>query len=223
MAQRTTGWRLPLSMPGIYARCQNLLGGPRSRRKLVEQYIRPAGGMRILDLGCGPAMILDYLPDNIYYVGVDLSTAYTEAARNKYGQRASFYCLPVESMEDAGFAGFDLVMGLGVLHHLDDVQARRFFAIAASSLKENGRCLTVDPCRDPGQHPVARLLVLMDRGRHVRTAKEYAVLTQKNFPDVSQEIRHDRLRVPYTHHIMECRKTGAAIYGKGVDLSCRTE
>lgn len=206
MTQRTSGWRSVLSLPGIYGFCQNLLGSSRSRREMIENHIRPKAGMRILDLGCGPARILDGLPEEVEYVGVDLSREYIDAAREKFGDRGAFFCLSVDALDDKAFEGFDLVMGLGVLHHLDDGQARSFFAVAAKALNENGRCLTVDPCRVPGQHPVARLLIRMDRGRNVRTAEQYALLAGSVFSRVAQEIRHDRLRVPYTHHIMECRR-----------------
>lgn len=205
MSQRTSGWRLPLSLPGIYGFCMNLLGGERPGRELVEKHIRPVKGMRILDLGCGPAAILDYLPENVYYAGVDLSHAYIEAARKNYGKRATFYCLPIESLDASILTGFDLVMGLGVLHHLDDAQARSFFTAAAKALDENGRCLTLDPCLVPDQHPLARLLIRMDRGRNVRTAEEYAALSRSVFTGLDQSIIHNWMRVPYTHHIMECR------------------
>lgn len=206
MAQHTSGWRLPLSLPAIYGFCMNLLGGPGPARKLVQTYIRPEKGMRILDLGCGPAAILDNLPGSVIYVGVDLSPAYIDAARKNYAKRATFYCLPIESLEASIFSGFDLVMGIGVLHHLDDNQARDFFSVAAKTLNENGRCLTFDPCLAPGQHPVARLLIRMDRGRNVRYSDQYAALAKSAFSGVDQFIIHDWMRIPYTHHIMECRR-----------------
>lgn len=163
--------------------------------------------MRILDLGCGPATILAYLPAEIDYVGVDLSRKYIDAARSVYGKRARFYCLRVEDMNSAGLTGFDLVMGLGVLHHLDEYQARQFFIAARKALKEKGRCLLADPCLVPGQHPVARFLIRIDRGQNVRSARGYAVLAESAFCCLSQEISHDKLRIPYTHHIMQCWKT----------------
>ena len=102
---------------------------------------------------------------------------------------------------------FDLVLGTGVLHHLDDIQARGFFSLAERMLRTGGRCLTLEPCLVKGQHYVARMLIRLDRGRNVRTAQEYAALASASFSDVSQTLRHDLLRVPYTHLIMECRKT----------------
>jgi len=206
MTQNTFGWRSFLSLPGIYGYCQNVLRRPGSRAELVKKYIRPKQGMHILDLGCGPATILKYLPENIHYVGVDVSIKYIEAAKATYGDRGHFYCLPVEALHDAGIGGFDLVMGLGVLHHLDDDQARSFFAIAFNVLKMDGRCLTVDPCFVQGRYLIAGILIRMDWGKNIRTADRYAALAKDTFSHITYNIHHDRLRVPYTHHIMECRR-----------------
>ena len=208
MAQKISGWRSVLSFPGIYRLSQNILGCSSSRYEFVKIYIRPKPSMRILDIGCGPASILKYLPEDINYVGVDLSSEYIQAAKERYGHRGQFYCLAVESIPEKFLGQFDLVMGLSVLHHLDDDQARSFFSMAAKAITQNdkGRCLTVDPCFVAGQHPIARILIRMDRGQNVRTAAEYSTLAKTAFSHVTHAIRHDRLRVPYTHHIMECRQ-----------------
>jgi SAM-dependent methyltransferase len=210
MSQRTSGWRSALSLPGIYCLSQKLLGGTRSWLKLVKNYIKPKDGMRILDLGCGPAPILAYIPENTNYIGIDISREYIDAAKNKYGKRGDFHCMTLESLGNADLKDFDLVMGIGLLHHLNDKQAISFFDIAARALNQSGRCLTIDPCIVPGQHPLSRLLVLLDRGRNVRSPKQYAALAKPVFHHLSQDICHDWLRVPYTHHIMNCRKNQSA-------------
>lgn len=204
--QRTTGWRGLLSRPGCYRLSQRLLGAPRFYRELVATHIRPRPGLRILDLGCGPAAILDYLPTTVDYLGVDLSPRYIAAALRRHPHRGRFYCLPLAQLPPAEAAGFDLVLGLGVLHHLADPQAAEFFHQAAGALNSGGRCLTVDPCLVSPQSAVARLLIGLDRGRHPRTPEQYAALAAGSFGRVSCQIRHDGLRLPYTHHIMECRE-----------------
>jgi cyclopropane fatty-acyl-phospholipid synthase-like methyltransferase len=204
MAQSTTGWRALLSMPGLYKFCMNLLGSVNSRRTFIETYVRPYPGIRILDIGCGPATILDYLPEETTYVGVDISQAYIEDAQAKYGNRGKFYCLPLESISDVGLNRYDLVIGVGVLHHLNDTQGQNFFSIASNTLKYNGRCVVLDPCIVDNQHPIARFLISMDRGRNIRTADAYAALAKSTFPNIVQHLHYDRLRVPYTHHILEC-------------------
>ena len=206
MSQITTGWRFILSIPCIYQLSQNLLSGPNSRNEFIEKYIRPKPGIRILDLGCGPAQILNLLPRDIHYVGIDSSPLYIEVAKKKYGNRGEFHCLPVQNLAEKGFSEFDLVMGLSVIHHLDNEQADCFFDIAAKALNEKGRCITIDPCLVQGQHVIAQVLIRMDRGQNIRSAEEYSALARKRFSYVKQNIHHDRLRIPYTHCIMECWK-----------------
>lgn len=204
MAQTTTGLRALCSLPRLYSFCMNILGGRKVYLELIRRYIRPKSGMRILDLGCGPAEILALLPEDIEYVGVDLSQAYIEAAEKAYGGRGKFRCIPVESMRSNALGRFDLVLGLGLLHHLDDVQCKSFFSLAAEVLQQEGRCLAIDPCFVDGQHALARWLIARDRGRNVRTPVAYAAMAQPFFPRQVQHIHHDLLRIPYTHHVMEC-------------------
>ena len=205
-AQKTTGWKAILSMSGAYGLCQNLLGADDFYRRIIHDHIRPFPGMRILDLGCGPARILKFMPRDIYYAGLDPSPEYIKAARSRYGYRADFFRLSVEEFNPADLAGFDLVLGLGVLHHLDDAGARIFFSAASGAAHEKGRCLTADPCLLPGQNPLARLLMRLDRGGCIRSLESYSVLAAGVFSRVRQIILQDGLRLPYTHLLMECRK-----------------
>ncbi len=207
MAQCTTGWRSWLSLPGVYGFCMDLLGGRRGCQMFVDTCIRPQSGMSILDIGCGPAAILGYFPEGVEYVGVDVSRKYIDAATRQHGDRGRFLCMSVEELPETGLGMFDLVLGTGVLHHLDDIQARGFFSLAERMLRTGGRCLTLEPCLVKGQHYVARMLIRLDRGRNVRTAEGYQVLTEQSFSQANLAIRHDLLRVPYTHLIMDCWKS----------------
>jgi SAM-dependent methyltransferase len=172
----------------------------------INQHVRPCHGMKILDLGCGPATILKYLPRSISYVGIDISRRYIDSAKLKFSDRGSFYCLPLELLSEKFKNAFDLVLGLGLLHHLDDDQANLFFNIASEALRTEGRCLTIDPCIVTGQPIFARLMIKMDRGQNIRLPLEYKELVGTTFEKVVQTVSHDKLRIPYTHHIMECWK-----------------
>ena len=203
MAQVTTGIRSILSHSRVYEFLQGFLGGKRGYRYFVDTYIRPHPGMRILDIGCGPATVLDHLLETVEYVGLDIHEKYVASARKKFGRRATFLCSTIEAAP-SDLADFDLVLGMGLLHHLDQEPAEHFFALAAKALKPNGRCLTVDGGLVPGQHLLARLFIALDRGRNIRTAEGYKALAHTAFPVAQQTVRHDLLRLPYTHIIMEC-------------------
>ena len=101
---------------------------------------------------------------------------------------------------------FDLVIATGVIHHLDDNQAVQLMDVAYSALSKGGRFVTLDGCRVPQQGRVVEWLLNNDRGKFVRPRPEYERLAHARFDHVESDIRHDLLRIPYTHCIMRCRK-----------------
>ena len=193
-----------LRVPKVYARFAQMVGG-RSRETYVRDYVRPGPHDRILDIGCGTADILKYLPAEVEYVGFDSSERYIDHARARFGARAQFLCRRVTRALLADFAGFDLVLANGVLHHLADEEAIDLFEVARAALVSPGRLITLDGCVVPGQSSVVRYLLAHDRGRFVRTEEAYLALARRVFSQVKSDIRHDLMRIPYTHIIMECR------------------
>jgi SAM-dependent methyltransferase len=196
-----------LEKPALYELFSRLVGAGHSRDTFVKTYVRPAPGDMVLDVGCGPADILDHLP-GVDYFGFDISPSYIESATRRYGNRGKFFCERVS--EARAFAEregtFDIVLAIGILHHLDPAEALDLFAIARRALRPGGRLVTLDPCIVPGQSPIARYLAARDRGRFVRTEAGYRELARRDFPDVGAAVRHDLLRMPYTHIILECAK-----------------
>ncbi len=203
MAQITNGIRALLSHPRVYDWFQDLVGASNGRRKFVTNYVKPLPGMRVLDIGCGTAAILDFLP-NVDYHGFDASEEYILQARARYGDRGSFVCSLVTDQSMAGLPRFDLALGIGILHHLDDDEGSHFMAVAKTALVPGGRLITMDPCYVHGQSSIARFVIDRDRGRNVRDEMGYERLARSSFSDVRVEVRHDMLRIPYTHAILVC-------------------
>ena len=100
---------------------------------------------------------------------------------------------------------FDIVLALGLLHHLNDAVAVDVMELAAKALKPGGRLVTIDPCFDPLQNPIARLLIRGDRGQNVRDRAGYEALASVFFKSPLVKVRHTSW-IPYTHCIMECQK-----------------
>ena len=117
-----------LSSPSLYRLFGTLIGAHRSRVECVELYIRPKASDRVLDCGCGPGDLLDFLP-SVDYVGIDIDEEYIAAARSRYGDRATFRLGSVgkETMHEQDH--YDLVLAWGLLHHLDDEQASEFLRL----------------------------------------------------------------------------------------------
>lgn len=201
MAQNTRGIRAVLSHPTIYSLFQTIMGAHEVRDFFVKEFVRPEIGDKVLDVGCGPADILDYMPD-INYWGFDISEPYIKKARDQFGDRGQFRCKMVTEAELSNLPAFDVVLAIGLLHHLDDIEAQELLALLHSTLRTGGRLLTLDPCIEANQNIISRFLVLRDRGQNVRTKKGYSLLAEQAF-DVSRvEVRHKRW-IPYTHCFME--------------------
>lgn len=204
MAQITNGIRAILSHPFIYSSFQSLMGARRFCQDFAATSIRPFPGMKILDIGCGPADILAYLPE-VDYWGFDISEKYIEHARTKYGGRGHFQCKTLLVADLAQLPVFDVVLALGLLHHLDDLTAKSIMQLAFQALKPGGILLTIDPCLEPTQNRIARFLICHDRGQNVRDTIGYQAIANSCFPNPQIEVRH-RVWIPYTHCLMKCQK-----------------
>ncbi len=194
--------RSVLALPQAYQFFFNVIGAPERSRILVRDYIRPQAGDRILEIGCGPGTIVPYLPET-EYVGFDLSEEYIEQARKKY-PRAKFVCERVSQYTLPQRSYFDIALALGIVHHLDDSEALQLFTIAHEALKPGGKLVTLDGVWAKDQSRSARYLLARDRGQFVRTLDQYVKLASQVFRSVKSSVRHDLLRIPYTHLILEC-------------------
>jgi len=206
MAQITSGIRSILSQPAMYNFTQNILGARKARKVLVEDYFPQRKGLSVLDIGCGTAEILEFLPDDVHYVGFDASTQYIAQAKKRFGHRGEFFSELVKSAHLENLEKFDIVLAFGLLHHLDTPEAETLFQIAANALDEDGAVITIDPCFTSEQSSIARWLIEHDRGQDVRDEKGYQQLAEGFFSSIYSAPRYDLLRVPYTYLIMTCKR-----------------
>jgi len=181
-----------------------MMGASKGRENFVKEFIRPRYGDRVIDLGCGTAEIIDFLPSVRYY-GFDISPDYIRYAQTKFGERAHFEPMIITEHDAPSLPKFDIALVMGVLHHLDDEAVIALLRAAFAVLKIGGRLLTIDPCYVTDQNVLARLLINLDRGKNVRYPTEYSLKAQAIFPKVLAVVRHQAW-IPYTHCIMECTK-----------------
>lgn len=195
--------RKTLAVPIVYRTFGLLTGGPAGRTRFADEYIRAKNGDRVLDIGCGPADILPHLPD-VEYTGFDANAEYIETASRVHGARGTFYCKRVSDETLPEGAQYDLVLAIGLLHHLDDAEAEHLFRLAHGALAPGGRLITLDGVYVDGQSRAARYLISRDRGQHVREEKGYLDLAKRVFARVRPAVSSNLLRIPYTHLILEC-------------------
>ena len=191
-----------LAIPAAYQLWWNLVGGPSLAKVLVNEYIQSSVGSRILEIGCGPGIIVGFLPES-QYLGFDLSPKYIELARKRF-PKAHFVCERVSQYSLAKEESYDVVLALGIVHHLQDEEARQLFQIAFDALKPGGKLVTIDGVWIDGQSSGARWMLAKDRGEHVRNERGYLGIASQVFSNIKPSIRHDLLRIPYTHLILQC-------------------
>ncbi len=193
----------------IYSNFQNFVGAENLRKYLVKKFeLKP--GDKILDIGCGPADILEYLPENIEYTGFDSNENYINAAKKRFKNRGNFYCEYVDNnilknnLIQEGC--FKVILAIGVLHHLTDEEAIILFELGQNTLEKGGKLITLDGCYTEKQSLLVKFILNMDRGDFVRNEEEYLKLAKCRFNDVKTDIRTNLINIPYTHITMECIK-----------------
>ncbi len=192
-----------LALPAAYRALGVLVGAQRAREILAREYLRPVRGQRVLEIGCGTGELFPHLP-GVEYVGFDASPEYIRAARERH-RGARFDCYRIDEHEVEA-QSFDLVVAIGVLHHLDDGEVRALARLAHDALRRGGRLITLDGCFVPAQSRVARFLLSRDRGTRVRAPDQYLALLREAFPDAAAIVREDLLHVPYTHVVIQCSR-----------------
>ena len=204
--QSNSGLERWLKVPFLYNLVQDAIGGNALRRKFIQNRVRAKAGDKIIDIGCGPAQILPWLP-NVDYLGLDVNRAYIASAKRTHAGKGTFVVGDTKSLwDDSRFRDADVVIGLGILHHLDDDDAAHCIRFAHHALKQAGRFVSLEACWVPNQGFLSRYIMSKDRGQNVRTEQAYRQLAAKVFKNVDAWIDTKPMRVPYVIVVLECQK-----------------
>jgi SAM-dependent methyltransferase len=204
VAQRISGAYRLITIPSIHKMLMFSLGADRAITRYIQEILQPKPGMKILDVGCGTANILSYLPP-CDYTGIDLNEKHIAFARQQYGNRGRF--VVGNAANDLGQEEntFDLINVSALLHHLGDNEAVSLFASLKSLLTANGRIVTIDNVWLPKQRVAVKLINKLDSGINIRTPEGYFGLLSGLGLDLQTYVFNDLLRIPYDHFIMIAR------------------
>jgi SAM-dependent methyltransferase len=194
-----------LKYSNLYNFSMNIMGSKKSRKIFINDYVLLSEHSRVLDLGCGPADILNFLTPFIDYTGIDASSNYISAAKNKFPDQ-KFICTIFDSNTKLD-GKFDVVLAVGLIHHLNDETSRNLIVNASKVLNDGGQFITLDNVLYNGQSWLNRWIIKQDRGDYIRNLREYTSLfPQDKFSQIQFDLREDLLRIPYSHVVSICTK-----------------
>jgi cyclopropane fatty-acyl-phospholipid synthase-like methyltransferase len=195
-----------LGIPFMYSLLQKFISKDLNKL-LYRPFFRIKENDTVLDIGCGPADLLATLPESVNYFGFDLSKEYILKAQERYkNRRATFNAesVSVVNLPSSLQGNCDVVIAVGVLHHLSDMEAKQLFDLAKLALKKGGRLITFDNCYTDNQNPVARYLISKDRGEYIRHEKRYREMIADYLGSSCKvTLVNNFLRIPYNHIIIE--------------------
>ncbi|WGR92932.1 class I SAM-dependent methyltransferase [Bradyrhizobium sp. ISRA443] len=206
VAQRITGLYQLVRAPSIYKGLMFALGADNAIRRYVNEVLEPTPGIKMLDVGCGPANILAYLP-SLDYTGIDLNEKHVNYARELYGNRGRFIVGNAANDLRQDENSFDLINVSALLHHLADREAITLFTSLKRLLKADGRIVTIDNVWLPQQRAAVKLINKLDSGLNIRRPGGYLELLNGLDFDVQTRVFHDLLRIPYDHIVMIARNS----------------
>lgn len=204
MSQRTNFIYDFVNNPLIYKIIQKIMSGTSFRDNFIRKNIKKKK-LKILDIGCGPAEILDSIPDCEYY-GYDIDYRSIRYAKKKYiGKNYNFFCRKFNNKELKKLPKFDFIIFFGILHHLNNDEIFKLLKLCKKKMKKNSKLLTEDPLILKKQNLIAKFLVSKDRGKNVRSKKEYIKILRFHFKRVRSKITHQTF-IPYTWFTTICSK-----------------
>ena len=173
-----------------------------------DEILKPKNVNNVLDFGCG----IGYHANEFIkssYLGIEPLQSCVDKANIMFSRKgAEFIVGDHVALRSIPDSSYDLVMAIGVLHHIDDLIFHEFVEESLRVLKPGGRLTTFDPVLHDQQSLFSRWVVRRDRGQWVRNEREYLTVISTYYgQDVNSKIYSKLLRIPYDHIAIEAIKS----------------
>jgi SAM-dependent methyltransferase len=114
-------------------------------------YIARLAGESVIDVGCGTGKLVDYLPENSNYLGIDLNDNFLRHAK-KRGRNV----LKHDALTFDRFGEFDACVIMDLLHHINP-RHEEFIERVLRDVRK--RVIICEPFEVPGRNPITKNLV----------------------------------------------------------------
>lgn len=146
-------------------------------RKVLNDFIKTHPYNRLLDFGCGIGILASIFPKK-KYVGFDLDS---EAISYAKEINPGYNFLVGDATTFKFKEKFDLIIVVGVLHHLNDKEVRSAMKIMSRLLSEKGSIVIIEAIPPIYKWNIlGQFLRALDNGHFVRSIDSYRALIGKD-------------------------------------------
>lgn len=138
----------------------------------------PKGEITVLDLGCGLGNLAPLFKSK-GYLGVDIDEKSIEIAKQNY----PIYTFKVGDITTFSInRNFDLVVAIGVFHHINDKQMDMGLNVIKKHLNKDGRAIIVEAIPPIFKwNIIGQAIRLMDQGHFIRPFQQYEKKIKSKF------------------------------------------
>jgi SAM-dependent methyltransferase len=192
-----------LEIPLVYNCFQHCTGYYKFMIQKVSESIQEINPTSVVDLGCGPGMLLQKKMINNNYLGIDISSKYTTQAEmnaRKLSIQSFFETKEVEKVNYEKYSDFlggrPIFLALGLFHHLP-FEDLKLLLKQIKKTQSNVQVLSIDPVFIDNQDFVSKYIVSQDRGKFVRHKDDLIeILLQDDFKPKKLEVGKEFTRLP---------------------------
>lgn len=166
-----------LSNPMVFNLQQKLCNDYKNVAIEFSDYLSQPSS-KILDLGCSTGIAGQEICDmhKLNYVGIDVVPKYIQLAKKNY-PTVDYRVMDGRKLLFETHS-FDLILFLGVLHHMDDDIAAACLKEVRRILKPTGHLLIAEPVFTPNRL-MSNIFLSLDRGKFIRESSAYIDLAHE--------------------------------------------
>lgn len=151
-------------------------------KKIIKDFLKKYQPKSVLDLGCGSGS-LSSLFRKESYLGFDIDEDLIEYAKSIH---PGYKFLNLSSTNFYLNQKFEMILIVGVLHHLNNLDTDKTLSLTKKHLKKNGHILIIEAIWPIFKiNLIGKFLRMIDKGNFIRTTDRYQKMVVRHFKIIS--------------------------------------